>query len=216
MNVLIAIMLLLLCPIISSAEVIFENDPFAEYEHVVYEQYSYFDACYNAASYTGTIIAFEGVAALSLPASDDAHFFYVNTSREEDKSVLLVVEGAADFADSFSPGDTVSVKGMAMGVSPDFGFPGQSPVVSPFTIEIIEYGPLSPKYCSALTKAESIGYVKKGVNVRSAPDSSSAKVGYLKQGEQVSVTEENYIKGWHQISYCGVKCYVSAKYIDIK
>lgn len=213
MKKLIILFFLLLIPATSLGDVIYQDDVFSKYENIDYEPYDYFEAYHNPLKYKGTYVVFEGLAALSFSAGEDASIFYVNTSRKTDKSVLLIVDIGPGFSDSFSPGDVVSVKGIAMGDSTELDMTVKNPIVYPISIEIIKYGPLSPKYTPEI---KAIGYAKKGVNLRSSPDSSSQKVGYLKQGEKVNIITPNYVKNWHQISYYGLKCYVSAKYIEIE
>lgn len=207
------LLLALLIPSIALSQVIYENDPFAQYDNVQYEPYDYFQAYYNSGTYKGTLVAFEAVAAMALNAAEDTSIFFANTSRTEEKSVMMILDGVEDFETRFTAGDTIAVKGMAMMDSMELGMTYKVPIVTPFTIEIIRYSPLSEKNQSA--DPPKFGYVKKGVNIRSAPDASSTKVGYAKQGDVLLVTKEHYVKNWHQISINGVTCYVSAKYVDL-
>ncbi|MBQ8617612.1 MAG: SH3 domain-containing protein [Clostridia bacterium] len=213
MKKLIVFLVFMSIPFASYADVVYQNDPYSEYKHVSYEPYDFFQAYHNPSNYKGTLVAFEGLAALSYNIDEETSILYVNTSRDSDKSVMLILNAGSDILDEFSPGDVVSVKGMAAGDSTELGMEYKTPIVMPFTADIISYSPLSPKYSPEFV---AVGYASKGVNLRSAPDSSSEKVGYLRKGEKVSVLKLDYVKNWHQISYDGIICFVSAKYIDIE
>lgn len=56
----------------------------------------------------------------------------------------------------------------------------------------------------------------KNVNVRADASSDAEKVGSIKAGDEVIVTQPYYTKKWHQILYDGELCYVSASYLVIK
>lgn len=57
---------------------------------------------------------------------------------------------------------------------------------------------------------------EKNVNVRADASADADKVGSIKAGDEVIVTQPYYTKKWHQILYDGELCYVSASYLDVK
>lgn len=61
-----------------------------------------------------------------------------------------------------------------------------------------------------------VATVKKSVNIRAEATADSKKVGSANPGDKFTVTQENYVPGWHQILYNGQTCYVSAKYVTVK
>ena len=56
----------------------------------------------------------------------------------------------------------------------------------------------------------------KNVNVRADASADADKVGSIKAGEEVIVTQPYYTEKWHQILYDGELCYASASYLVIK
>lgn len=56
----------------------------------------------------------------------------------------------------------------------------------------------------------------KNVNVRADASSDAEKVGSIKAGDEVIVTQPYYTEKWHQILYDGELCYASASYLVIK
>lgn len=56
----------------------------------------------------------------------------------------------------------------------------------------------------------------KNVNVRADASADADKVGSIKAGDEVIVTQPYYTKKWHQILYDGELCYVSASYLNVK
>lgn len=57
---------------------------------------------------------------------------------------------------------------------------------------------------------------KKNVNVRADASSDADKVGSIKAGDEVIVTQPYYTEKWHQILYDGELCYASASYLEIE
>lgn len=57
---------------------------------------------------------------------------------------------------------------------------------------------------------------EKNVNVRADASADADKVGSIKAGEEVIVTQPYYTEKWHQILYDGELCYASASYLVIK
>lgn len=57
---------------------------------------------------------------------------------------------------------------------------------------------------------------EKNVNVRTDASADADKVGSIKAGDEVIVTQPYYTEKWHQILYDGELCYVSAKYLEIQ
>lgn len=57
---------------------------------------------------------------------------------------------------------------------------------------------------------------EKNVNVRADASSDAEKVGSIKAGDEVIVTQPYYTEKWHQILYDGELCYASASYLVIK
>lgn len=57
---------------------------------------------------------------------------------------------------------------------------------------------------------------EKNVNVRTDASADADKVGSIKVGDEVIVTQPYYTKKWHQILYDGELCYVSASYLNVK
>lgn len=60
------------------------------------------------------------------------------------------------------------------------------------------------------------GRVKKYVNIRSLPNSKSARVGSVDAGTRLTVIYPYYTEKWHQIIYNDKICYVSANYIELE
>lgn len=56
----------------------------------------------------------------------------------------------------------------------------------------------------------------KNVNVRADASADADKVGSIKAGDEVIVTQPYYTEKWHQILYDGELCYVSASYLNVK
>lgn len=56
----------------------------------------------------------------------------------------------------------------------------------------------------------------KNANVRADASADADKVGSIKAGDEVIVTQPYYTEKWHQILYDGELCYVSASYLDVK
>lgn len=57
---------------------------------------------------------------------------------------------------------------------------------------------------------------EKNVNVRADASADAEKVGSIKAGDEVIVSQLYYTKKWHQILYDGELCYVSASYLNVK
>lgn len=57
---------------------------------------------------------------------------------------------------------------------------------------------------------------EKNVNVRADASADADKVGSIKAGDEVIVTQPYYTEKWHQILYDGELCYVSASYLNVK
>ncbi len=53
------------------------------------------------------------------------------------------------------------------------------------------------------------------LNIRSAPDTSSAKLGAYKKGDSVEIVAVGAAKGWHQIWYQNTVAYVYADYVKL-
>ena len=60
-----------------------------------------------------------------------------------------------------------------------------------------------------------IALVIKDVNVRKEPNADSRKMGSAKKDDTLIVTQAFYTNKWHQISFNGETCYVSANYCEI-
>lgn len=58
--------------------------------------------------------------------------------------------------------------------------------------------------------------VKKTANIRADASSESQKVGSVKSGDELIITQPFYNSKWHQILYNGELCYIAASYVNIQ
>jgi len=69
---------------------------------------------------------------------------------------------------------------------------------------------------SALPNAVATGTVTgSGVNIRSAPSTTSSVLGKVAKNAKVSITKKNYKAGWHQILHGKKVAYISSSYVKI-